>query len=150
MRRATIRRMPTPSDVVREFFARYERSRNTFDTDLIETQYPEAFMFAGPKGARVTEKRAVREALSKGRELFQRLGHTSTTLESLDETRLDEHYTMVRARLVWHFEKASTPPVDVAVDAVFVLYINDGAATIVFQQEREEFQQALRDRGVLS
>jgi hypothetical protein len=141
--------MQTTSDVVRDFFRRYERSRNTFEPDLIETQYPDAFMFADPNGARVTEKRAVLVALSRGRELFRTLGHASTTLESLDETRLDEYYTMVRARLVWRFEKASTQPVDVAVDSVFILYIKHDVATIVFQHEHEEFQQALRERGVL-
>jgi hypothetical protein len=41
------------------------------------------------------------------------------------------------------------PPVDVAVDSVFILYINDDVATIVFQHEHEEFQQALRERRVL-
>lgn len=141
--------MQTTSDVVRDFFRRYERSRNTFEADLIETQYSDAFMFADPQGARITEKRAVLVALSRGRELLRTLGHASTTLESLDETRLDEHYTMVRARLVWRFEKASTQPVDVAVDSVFILYIKHEVATIVFQHEHEEFQQALRERGVL-
>lgn len=141
--------MQTASAVVREFFLQYERSRNTFDTDLIEAQYPDAFMFAGPDGARVVEKRAVLVALSKGSELFRTLGLISTTLESLEEIRLDEHYTMVRARLVWRFEKAATKPVDVGVDSVFILYIKDGVPTIVFQHEHEDFQQALRKRGVL-
>lgn len=77
--------MQATSDVVRELCRRYERSRHTLDIDLIETQYPDAFMFAGADGARVAEKPAVLAALSKGRELFRTLGHTSTTLQSLDE-----------------------------------------------------------------
>ena len=141
--------MQVTSDLVREFFRRYERSRNTFETDLIETLYPDAFMFADPNGARVTEKQAVLVALSRGRELLRTLGHASTTLESLDETRLDECYTMVRARFVWRFEKAPAQPVDVAVDSAFILYIKHDVARIVFQQEHEEFQQALRAQGIL-
>jgi len=105
-------------------------------------------MFAGPNGVRVTEKPAVLAGLAKGRELFKTLGHKTTKLVSLDETRLDEHYTMVRARFVWRFEKVPAP-IDVDVDSTFILFIKDGVPRIVFQHEHEDFQQALRTRGVL-
>ena len=81
--------------------------------------------------------------------MFKSLGHTSTTLVSLDETRLDEYYVMARTRFVWRFEKAPAPPIDVDVDSTFILYIRDGVAKIVFQHEHEDFLQALRARGVL-
>jgi hypothetical protein len=138
------------STVVREFFERYERSRNTFDLDVIDSQYPDAFMMAGPDGARVAEKQAALAGLPKGQALFKSVGHTSTTLVSLEETRLDEYYAMARARFVWRFEKAPAPPIDVDVDSTFILYIRDGVAKIVFQHEHEDFLQALRARGVLA
>jgi hypothetical protein len=140
--------MGTSSPVVREFFERYERSRNTFDLRLIDSQYPDSFMFAGPNGARIAEKPAVLAWLSRGQELFTALGHKTTKLVSLDETRLDEHYAMVRAQFVWRFEKAAAP-IDVDVDSTFIVYIKDGVPRIVFQHEHEDFQQALRTRGVL-
>ena len=138
------------SPVVQEFFDRYERSRNTFDLGLIDSQYPDSFMFAGPAGARVAEKPAVLAGLSKGQELFKTLGHKTTKLVSLNEMPLDEHYAMVRARFLWRFEKGSALPIDVEVDTTFILYIKDGVATIVFQHEHEDFQRALRTRGVLA
>jgi hypothetical protein len=142
--------MSTSSPVVREFFERYERSRNTFDLDVIDSQYPDAFMMAGPDGARVAEKQAALAGLPKGQALFKSVGHTSTTLVSLEETRLDEYYAMAHARFVWRFEKAPAPPIDVDVDSTFILYIRDGVAKIVFQHEHEDFLQALRARGVLA
>ena len=141
--------MSTSSPVVREFFERYERSRNTFDLEVIDSQYPDAFMMAGPDGARVAEKQAALAGLPKGQALFKSVGHTSTTLVSLEETRLDEYYAMAHARFVWRFEKAPAPPIDVDVDSTFILYIRDGVAKIVFQHEHEDFLQALRARGVL-
>lgn len=140
--------MATSSPVVKAFFEQYERSRNTFAPGLIDAQYPDAFMFAGPNGVRVAEKPAVLAGLSKGQELFKSLGHRTTTLVSLDETRLDEHYLMVRAQFVWRFEKESAP-IDVVVDTTFILHVKDGVPRIVFQHEPEDFQQALRTRGVL-
>jgi hypothetical protein len=140
--------MGTSSPVVREFFEQYERSRNTFDPGLVDSQYPDSFMFAGPNGARVAEKPAVLAALAKGQELLKTLGHKTTKLVSLNETRLDEHYAMVRAQFVWNFEKAPAP-IDVDLDSTFILHIKDGVARIVFQHEHEDFQQALLIRGVL-
>jgi hypothetical protein len=102
--------MHTASQIVREFFERYERSRNTMDASLIDEQYPDAFMFAGPGGARIAEKQAVIASLSKAHQLFQTLGHRSTTLASLSEMTLDGHYTLVRAKFVWRFEKHSAQP----------------------------------------
>ena len=141
--------MHTESHIVREFFERYERSRNTMDAGLIDEQYPDAFMFAGPSGARIAEKATVMSTLAKGHQLFKALGHTSTTLASLNELALDEHYTLVRAKFVWRFERPSAQPIDVEVDSTFILFIKDAVARIVFQHEHEDFQQALRARGVL-
>jgi hypothetical protein len=55
----------------------------------------------------------------------------------------------VRAQLIWRFEKAAAPPIDVNVDSTFILHIKDGVPRIVFQHEHEDFWQALRTRGVL-
>jgi hypothetical protein len=141
--------MHAANHIVRGFFERYERSRNTMDAGLIDEQYPAAFTFAGPAGARIVEKPAVIASLSKGYDFLKTLGHRSTTLASLNDMTLDEHYTLVRAKFVWRFEKAAAPPIDVELDSTFILYINDATARIVFQQEHEDFQEALRARGVL-
>ena len=141
--------MNTATPDVREFFDQYARSRSALDIDVIASQYPDSFMFAGPKGARVTEKPAVLAAFPRGQEFLKAVGHTLTKVISLDETRLDPHYVLARVQFLWRFDKAPAPPIDVAVDSTFILYINEGAATIVFQHEREEFQEALRASGVL-
>jgi hypothetical protein len=104
---------------------------------------------AGPDGARVAEKQAVLAGFPKALELLKTVGHTSTKLASLKETRVDEHYAIVRAQFVWCFEKAAAPPIDVKVDSTFILYIKDGVPKIFFQHEHEDFWQVLRTRGVL-
>jgi hypothetical protein len=40
--------MSTKSPVVQDFLEGYERSRNSFDLGLIDSQYPDACMFAVP------------------------------------------------------------------------------------------------------
>ena len=141
--------MNTPTRAVQEFFDQYAQCRSVMDIDLIASQYPDSIMFAGPDGARVVEKPAILAAVPKGQEFLKALGHKSTTILSLDETRLDDLYVLVRAQFAWRFENASSQPIDVKVDSTFILYINNGSPKIVFQHEHEDFQQALRARGVL-
>ena len=141
--------MDVATPVVQEFFDQYARSRSAMDSDRIASQYAASCMFAGPDGAQVAEKPVLRAGFPKALELLKTVGHTSTKLASLDETTVDEHYTMVRAQFVWRFEKAAAPPIDVTVDSTFILYIKDGVPTIVFHHEHEDFWQALRTRGVL-
>jgi len=142
--------MNNTTPAVQEFFDHYARSRSALDIDLIASQYSDACMFAGPAGARVAEKTAILAAFPKGQEFLKAAGHRSTTVLSLDETRLDHPYTLVRASFVWRFERPPAQPIDVTVDSTFILYMDQGVPKIVFQQEREDFQQALRASGVLS
>ena len=141
--------MTTPTPMVQEFFREYAHSRSASDIDGIVSQYPDSFMFAGPKGARVTEKSVVLATFSKGQEFLTSLGHKSTELLTLDETRMDQHYVLVRALFVWRFQRALAESIDVKVDSTFILFIDEGAPKIVFQHEREDFQQLLRASGVL-
>jgi ketosteroid isomerase-like protein len=141
--------MDVARDVVQGFFDQYARSRTAWDIDRIASQYYDSCMFAGPDGAQVAGKQAVLAGFLKAQQLLKTVGHTSTRLASLDETRVDEQYAMVRAQFVWRFENAAAQPIDVEVDSTFILYIKDGVLRIVFQHEHEDFWQALRTRGVL-
>ena len=141
--------MKAITPVIREFFDRYARSRSVQDIDLIAAQYPDAFMTAGPSGAQVAQRAAVVAAFPKGQEFLKSLGHESTEVLSLTETTIDEHYMLVRAVFVWRFRRASMPPREAKVDSTFILYIDQGAPKIVFQQEHEAFQHVLRASGVL-
>lgn len=135
--------------VVQAFFDRYARSRSALDIDLIASQYPDVCMFAGPGGARVGEKAAVLAAFPTGQEFLKAAGHKSTKVLSLDEIWLDEHYDLVRATFAWRFERVPAQPIDVTINSTFILYMDPGGPKIVFQQEHQEFQQALRASGVL-
>jgi hypothetical protein len=135
--------------LVENFFDQYARSRSALDPTLIASQYSDSFMVAGPAGARVVEKSAVLAAFPKGQAFLRSVGHESTRVVSIAETRLDEHYVLARVQFVWRFAPLSASPIDVPVDSTFVLFVDQGALRIVFQQEREDFQHALRARGVL-
>jgi hypothetical protein len=141
--------MSSSSQVVRDFFDRYERGRNTLDLDLIGSQYPDAFLYADPNGPRVVDKPSLLGAVSKGQEFYKAHGHRFTKVLSLNETRLDDRYVMVRVEFRWQFEPSAGQPIDVPIECTFILDLGDGSPRIVFQNEHQDFQQALRARGVL-
>jgi hypothetical protein len=139
--------MNTVTPVIKGFFDRYAKSRSAQNIDLIASQYPDSFMIAGPNGAQVAQKSAVLAAFPKGQEFLKSLGHESTEIASLSGTRIDEHYVLVRASIVWRFRRASMPPKEATVDSMFIVYIDKEAPKIVFQHEHEDFQQVLRAAG---
>jgi hypothetical protein len=141
--------MNTITPAIRDFFDRYAGSRTAQDINAIASQYPDAFMTAGPNGARVAQKSAVIAGFPKGQEFLKSLGHESTEVVSLHESRMAEHYVLIRASFVWRFRRPSMPPTEAKVDSTFILYVDKDAPKIVFQHEQEEFQQALRAGGVL-
>lgn len=134
---------------IKTFFEQYENNSNALDLNRIGSQYADTFMFADPSGTRIIEKEKFLAALPKRQEFFQAAGHKSTRVLSLDETALDDHYVMVRARFVMRFEKASAPPLDAQLDSTFIFYIHDDSPKIVFHIEHEELQQALQARGLV-
>ena len=105
-------------------------------------------MFADPNGARPVEKATLLAVFPKGLQLLKTHGHTTTNLRSLDETVVDEHYRFVRAQFVWCFEKPGRPAIEVNVDATFMVYVKGSVLTIVLQQEREDFRDAARSKGI--
>ena len=107
------------------------------------------FMLADPNGARPVEKASLLAVFPNGLQLLKTHGHTSTNLRSLDETVVDEHYRFVRTQFVWCFEKPGRPVIEVVVDATFMVYVKELGLTIVLQQEREDFRDALRSQGIV-
>ena len=134
---------------VQAFFEQFALGRTTRDAELIASQYADPYMLADANGSRVIDRKTVLAVFPAGLELLEARGHVSTNLRSLSEEIVDEHYRIVRARFVWRFERPDLPIVDVNIDTLFVVFAQEGKFTIVFQQEREDFRDALRSHGIL-
>jgi hypothetical protein len=141
--------MNAVSDVIKAFFEVLERGNNTLDMAVIDSQYGDTFMFGDPGGARVIEKQKFLAALPRRQEFFNSLGHKFTRVILLDETRLDDHYVLVEAHFLMHFEPPSTQPVDALLDSTFILFIKEDTPRIVMHIEHHDLQQAMRERGLL-
>ena len=134
---------------IKVFFEQVEQASNTLDLNLIDSQYADDFIFADPYGTRVIEKEKFLPILPKRREFFNAIGHQSTKILSLDETQLDDQYTMVKAHFLMTFQKASGQIVEAKVDSTYFLFMKGERPKIVMQMEHEDLKEAMQVRGLL-
>jgi hypothetical protein len=137
------------SGKLRAFFDSIERASNTLDLDLIDSQYADQFIFADPNGTRVIEKKNFIPALPKRQEFFKSLGHLSTKVVALDETPIDDQYTMVKAHFLMQFQNPTGEIQEARVDSTYILFMKQDVPRIVMHIEPEDLQQAMKDRGLL-
>ena len=142
--------MKQASDNVRTFFEDYEKGSNISDPELTASQYGDEFMFAGPQGAQAVKKEDFLEALPKREGFFKAAGLTASRIRSLEETRLDDTYVMVKVYWNMRFEKNPGQPVDVDISATYILYQQGSLLQIVIQIDHQDFMKKVQDLGLLS
>jgi len=141
--------MNTVSDQVENFFEAYERGTNTPDSSRAAAQYGEVFMFAGPQGAQAVKKEDFLALIPKREGFFKALGLTASTIQSLEETRLDSNYILVKAGWVITFEKGSQLTTVDGISATYLLYQQGDDLRIVFQLDHQDLMQRVQALGLL-
>ena len=137
------------SDKVEVFFQGVEQASNTLDLGLIDSQFADQFIFADPNGTRVVEKEKFLPFLPKRQEFFKSLGHQSTEVLSLEETPIDDQYTMVKAHFLMEFQKTPGQIVEAKVDSTYILFMKGDSPKIVMHIEHEDLKEAMQARGLL-
>lgn len=141
--------MKQVSEKVRNFFAEYERSTNTSRSDLLETQYNDAFIFASPSGAQAITREDFLAVLPKREGFFKTIGLTSSRIQELEETRLDDHCLLVKAHWEMRFEKSEGEPVLDEITATYLLYQQADELRIVFQLDHQDLMKRVEELGLL-
>lgn len=138
------------SDVIRTFFEDFERASNTFEPDLLASQFSDPFMAADPNGnIQVVKKDDFIAGIAKRQAFFYSIGFQFVKIVPLDETRLDTHYVMVKAHAQMRFEKTPGQPIDLNSDSVYILFIKGDEQKIVFQLTHEDLMKIMQEHGLL-
>src|SRR5262245_21215968 len=145
--------MKQASDIVRKFFEDYERSINASRSgegpELIASLYSDSFMFAGPQGAQAVKKEDFLKALPKRQGFFKTVGLTSSTIRSLEETRLDDNYVMVKSYWNMRFEKEAEQPIIAETYATYILCQEESSLRIACQLDHQDLMKTAQDLGLL-
>jgi hypothetical protein len=98
---------------IEHFFVRYEECANSFDPDLVCSQYTAEFMGGGPSGVMCGRNdESLRKAIAQRHALFQQIGFKRAKILSVKETPLDDRYTMAKVHWQMTFEKQPGHPLD--------------------------------------
>jgi hypothetical protein len=142
--------MKQVSDIIRTFFEDFERASNTFEQDLLASQFSDPFMAADPNGGiQVVKKDDFLAGIAKRQAFFHSIGFQFVKIVPLDETRLDTHYVMVKVHTQMRFEKAPGQPIDLNSDTVYILFIKGDVPKIVFNLTHEDLLKIMQEHGLL-
>ena len=142
--------MKEVSPIVKKFFEDFERGSNTFESELLASQLSDPFMAADPDGdIQVVKKEDFLAGIAKRQTFFQSIGFQFVKIVSLDESRLDDHYVMVKVQWQMRFEKNPGKPIDTQSSSTYILFIKDDSPKIVFYLAHENFMKIMQELGLL-
>ena len=136
--------------VIENFFKAYEVGANTFDPDLIYSQYSKEFMGGGPDGVVVGKNEDFRQAMPARKKLFETIGFKKATILKLTQTWLDDHYVLAKVHWQMDFQKKDGTEVKATFYDTYCLYVHEGKAKVVFFISHEDEQKVMKKLGLLS
>jgi len=74
---------------------------------------------------------------------------TSSRIQSLDETRLDDNYVLVKVYWEMQFEKGPEQPVVAEIAATYLLYQQGSSLRIVLQLDHQDLVKKVQDLGIV-
>ena len=136
---------------IEHFFARYEEGANSFDPDLVCSQYTPQFMAGGPDGVVCGRNdQGLRQEIVRRHAFFQEIGFRYAKILHVEATPLDEHYTM--AKVHWHmnFEKQPGHPLDFKFFVTYFLFDSGAGPKVTSWISHEDEQKVMREAGLIS
>jgi hypothetical protein len=141
--------MAEASSAVKELFEAYVRSTSSADSAFLGSAYGETFMFASPGGVQAVKRDDFLKVVPKRKAFFAAIGLTATDLRGLEETPLDEHHVLVKARWAFRFEKDPARPIIEEGAATYILRRQEDRLQIVFQLDHQDLTKRAQELGLM-
>ena len=138
--------MATPMESFFRTFEQLSAESNAADHAGL---YASSFLLAGPSGSQLVRAADLQQAIPKRKDLFKTLGCTSTHLATLQETSLDDRYSLVRTEWHWRFERSSGV-VEFTLPSSYVIERASDHWQIVAYIPHADIMAELRRRGLLA
>jgi len=142
--------MNTITPLIQEFFADFERAGNSGDTAVSLSQFHDPYMHLGPDGMHIITREIFRAAIDKRKTFFASLGLKSTKMEVVEETALDDIYTLVKVKITMHFEKTGKDAVDVEQYASYLLSLTNEKLEVVLYLNHSDLMTLMKSAGLMS
>jgi hypothetical protein len=135
---------------IERFFTRYEEGANSFDSDLVASQFTASFMGGDPNGvACLQNDETFRNVIPERRAFFQQIGFRSAKILGVEETPLDERYTM--AKVHWHmvFQKQVGHPLDFKFFVTYFLFDPGSGPKVAFYISHDDKRKLMQEAGLI-
>ena len=139
--------MATPME---SFFRTFEQLSADSNAAELAGLYAPSFLLAGPSGSQLVRAGDLQQAIPKRKDLFKTLGCTSTHLATLQETSLDDRYSLVRTEWQWRFERSPDALVEFTLPSSYVVERSPDRWQIVAYIPHADIMAELRGRGILA
>ena len=132
---------------VRDFFSSYETANARFDVEQIAASYADVFMFGGPEGVQCVKKADFLTVLPRRKDFFKSVGLTSSKLESLEASRLDSKYTLVKTIWNMRFDRSGGESIYSHNSTSYILVKTHDGFQIAFQIDHQDLSKKVQELG---
>jgi hypothetical protein len=135
---------------VEQFFVRYEEGANSFDPDLVSSQFAGEFMGGGPNGVACFENgEELRRWTSARHAFFNRIGFRRAKVLAVAETPLDDRYAMAQVHWQMTFEKEPGSLLDCRFFLTYFLFDDGTGPKVVFWISHDDEERVMREAGLI-
>lgn len=142
--------MATPRPFIQRFFEQYEKGANTFDPDLVTSQFANDFLDAGPKGVfHGRNDEEFRRVIPERKEFMAGIGFQKAEIISLDETILNDFYSMVNVGWRMTFTGDGGAPKVAEFEILYFLFVQNEDPKVVMYISHDDEQETMEEMGLL-
>jgi hypothetical protein len=131
---------------VEDFLKRFEINANAGSAEETVEQFADVFMAADPSGVRAVPSSKLLMAIPQRKKLFEGVGGGATALTSVEQTRLDDRYVLLKTEWLMKLDRGGGPGEALTLRSTLVLYRSDDGLKIVFYLNHEDLMSLLRER----
>lgn len=134
---------------MRAFFEAFEASSATGDAASLAKLYTASFVVAGPNGVHVVKASDLAHIVPKRKQTLGAAGCGDAKLVSLNETRLDDHYSMVRAEWRWQVNCGDSESPEITLPSTYIVRRSSEGFRIAFYLAHGDIVAVLQERGLV-
>jgi len=135
---------------MQQWFLDYAEAVSRFDVDRVSRQYAACYVEAGPRGpVCIRNDETFRQALREKQAFMDGIGFRAVRAENVEDSRLDQNYSMVKVHWRMEFEGRRGQRIDAEFDNTYFVRHEGYDARIVCYIAHQDEEETMRGLGLL-
>jgi hypothetical protein len=134
---------------IERFFQALEHETVTGNFPALAERFSESFLAASPSGVKVAQRSLFAQVLPARKQLFEKMGKSSTKLISLEASALDSRYTLAKTRWLLTFAREGQDSHEVFADSTYIVDTGEEPFQIILYLTSQDLPKMLAERGFI-